>query len=67
MATVVIPDAVKRISVLGSLLIPILKGLKVPEGQMMEFRFVVSLNGKNMILHKSTCTRLEQPARHPKH
>jgi hypothetical protein len=67
MVTVVIPDAAKRIGVLGSVLIPILQGLKVPDGQMMEFRFVVSLNERNMILHKSTCTRLEKLVRQPKH
>jgi len=67
MATVVIPDAERRLGALGSVLIPILQQLSVPNGQMVEFSFVVSLNGRNMTLHKSSCTRLPKTRIATKH
>jgi hypothetical protein len=66
MTTVVIPDAA-NISALGSVLVPILRALKVPDGQMTEFSFIVSLKGRKMILHKGTRKRLPKTVAATKH
>ena len=67
MATVVIPDAKKRLRALGSVFIPILRELEIPDGQMIEFRFVVSLNARNMTFHRSSCELIPKPKETTKH
>jgi hypothetical protein len=67
MARVIIPDAVKHLSSLGSVLIPILQQLKVMDEQMMEFNFVVSLKERTMIVHKSSCGPLRKERAAVKH
>jgi hypothetical protein len=52
---VVLSKPRERIAALGRALIPILKELNATDGRMVEFRFVVSMSGARMVLHKSTC------------
>ena len=67
MATIVIHDAERRLGMLGNILFPILKELKVRDGQMIEFSFVVSLEGSNVALHKSYCAPVPKTKQTTKH
>jgi hypothetical protein len=44
----------QRIAALARALIPMLKEMEATDGRMIEFSFVVSMSGDQMVLHKGS-------------